>query len=72
MKIKRGDIIISEYGMGEVIAITNSWIIHLDEFGAEMAISLDDEISVPIETEFDVPDYAVEVDVKPLDNNLNS
>ena len=69
MKIKRGDIVISEYGMGEVLAITNHWLIHLNERGQEMAISLDDEeISVPIETEFDVPDEEVDVDVESFDD----
>lgn len=72
MKIKRGDVVISEYGMGKVLAITNHWLIHLDECGAEVAVSLDDEeISIPIETGFDVPNDAVEIDVKPLENNLN-
>ena len=38
MKVKRGDIIASEFGQGPIVAITKDWLIHLQEEGEEVCI----------------------------------
>lgn len=53
MKIKRGTVIVSEWGRGPVVAITKEWIIHLDvQSDTEFALSItSDNFRIPIEIE---------------------
>lgn len=38
MIVKRGDIIVSNYGRGKVVAITRTWVIHEVEDGDEVCL----------------------------------
>ena len=49
MIVKIGDMISSDYGTGKIVAITKEWIIHEDEYGAEMAVPIR-ETWLPAET----------------------
>jgi len=63
MIVKRGDIIASEYGKGKIVAITESYIIHLVEEGYEVAVLMSDNLYwIPAETKgIDVPDNELEI-----------
>ena len=47
IKVKIGTVIETECGTGPVVAITKSWVIHEDEEGTEMVISIEDYITIP-------------------------
>ena len=60
MKVKVGDIIASEFGVGKIIVITKKWIIHeIDSGKDECAIPHDkwNEMWIPVEKiDFDIVD----------------
>jgi len=38
MKVKMGDIVVSEFGSGPIVAMSREWCIHEDEAGNEIAV----------------------------------
>lgn len=60
VKVKVGDIVGSEHGIGKIVAITKQFVIHEVEDGEEYAIHIDDrgELFAPVEVEFAKVEFA--------------
>lgn len=58
MKIKRGTIVQTDFGIGPVVAITREWLIHNTENGSEICVFIKDNwIGVPAEIDgADIPE----------------
>lgn len=59
MIVKRGDIVGSDFGIGAIVAITKSWIIHLNERGEEICVYLPENM-VYVPAEFSIIDVPEE------------
>lgn len=64
MIVKRGTIVETDFGIGPVIAVTKTWLIHQAQDGTEICIYIPDGgVSVPAEFDgaVDAPDDEVEI-----------
>lgn len=54
VKVKVGDIVGSDYGIGKIIAITKEYLIHDTEDGGECCVFIEDRknLFVPAEVDF--------------------
>lgn len=51
IKVKIGTVVKTDFGTGQVVAITKEWLIHNNESGREVCIYLkDNRVSVPCDT----------------------
>lgn len=64
MKVKRGMIVQTDFGKGEVVAVTKTWLIHNNEDGDEICVNHEaDWVGIPVEIDgVDVPDNEIEID----------
>lgn len=64
MKVKRGVVVQTNFGIGKVVAVTKEWLIHLREDGSEVCVFIKDNwIGIPAEIdEIDVTEETVEFD----------